>query len=102
MHQADPRVEEAGQWKGRTRLSKQGNGFLRKALYLPALAALAALAALRYNPVLQAFAARLRARGKCGMAVVGAVMRQLLHWAFGVLRHGKLFDPEWSTAVAAG
>lgn len=85
----DPRVEPSGTWKGKARLSKQGNSHLRKALYYPALAA------LRHNPVLREFAARLRERGKSGMAVVGAVMRKLLHLAYGVLRHGKAFDPEW-------
>lgn len=88
----DPRVQQSGLWKGKTRLSKQGDGRLRKALFLPAMAA------LRWNPFIRALAARLRERGKCGMAIVGAAMRKLVHLAFGVLRHGKAFDPGWAGA----
>jgi transposase len=43
--------------QGAPRLCKRGNARLRKALFYPALAA------LRWNPVLRAFAARLRAAG---------------------------------------
>jgi hypothetical protein len=30
------------------------------------------------------------------MAVIGAVMRKLVHLAYGVLKTGKPFDPEWA------
>jgi transposase len=93
----EPRGEESGTWKGKTRLSKQGNARLRAALYFPALAG------LRCNPVLQALAARLRAAGKCPMVIVGAAMRKLVHLAFGVLHQGKAFDPAWGQrATTAG
>jgi hypothetical protein len=29
------------------------------------------------------------------MSVIGAVMRKLVHLAYGVLKNGKPFDPEW-------
>lgn len=86
----EPRIRESGQWVGTTRMSKQGNAWLRKALYYPALTA------LRCNPVLQAFGARLRERGKVPMAIVGAAMRKLLHIVFGVLRHEQAFDAAWT------
>jgi transposase len=88
----DPRLLQSGVWQGQTRLSKQGNALLRAALYFPALTA------LRFNPVLQAFAARLRERGKGKMVIVGAVMRKLVHLAFGVLHNDKAFDPAWTQA----
>jgi len=75
--------------RGRARLSKKGNGRLRKALYWPAIVA------IRHNPVLAAFARRLRAAGKPKMVVIAAVMRKLLHLAFGVLKHQRPFDPNW-------
>lgn len=75
--------------RGRAWLSKKGNGRLRKALYWPAIVA------IRYNPVLAAFARRLRAAGKPKMVVIAAVMRKLLHLAFGVLKHQRPFDPNW-------
>jgi transposase len=30
------------------------------------------------------------------MAVIGAVMRKLVHLAYGVLKTGKPFDPQWA------
>ncbi len=85
----EPRIQQSGLWAGKSRLSKQGNAYLRKALYFPALTA------LRHNPLVQALAARLRARGKCPMAIVGAAMRKLVQLAFGVLHQGQPFDPQW-------
>lgn len=86
----EPRLRQSGPWKGTTRMSKQGNVWLRKALYFPALSA------LRWNPVIRAFGERLRERGKAALAVVVAAMRKLLHLAFGVLRHQRPFDPAWT------
>jgi len=88
-----PRQRQSGSSvHGRTRLSKTGNARVRRALYLPAVVA------MRHNPLLQKFAARLLAAGKPKMAVVGAVMRKLLHQAYGVLKHGVPFDPHHAQA----
>jgi transposase len=83
-----PRERQSGTLRGRARLSKLGSSRLRLALYFPALAA------IRHNPPLVAFAARLAAAGKHRMAIVGAVMRKLLHQAYGVLKHQRPFDPK--------
>lgn len=72
---------------GKPRLSKRGSARLRKALYWPAITA------MRCNPIVQAMAQRLHARGKHKMAIIAAVMRKLIHIAFGVLKSGKPFDP---------
>lgn len=82
-----PREHQSGTLRGRARLSKLGSSRLRLALYFPALAA------KRHNPILAAFAARLAAAGKPKMVIVVAVMRKLLHIAFGVLKHQRAFDP---------
>jgi transposase len=71
------------------RLSKIGNPRVRKLLYFPALAA------MRYNPMIQALRQRLLAQGKAKMVVVGAAMRKLLHLAYGVLKNNKPFDPAY-------
>lgn len=76
-------------------LAKTGNGYLRTAFYMPALAA------LRCNPIIQNFVRALKARGKAPMTIVGAVMRKLLHLAYGVLKSGKPFDPTYLNAQAA-
>ena len=76
------------------RRAKTGNSRLRRALYLPAIVA------MRHNPAVQALAARLRARGKRPMVIVGAAMRQLLHLIYGVLKSGKPFDPRVARSVS--
>jgi transposase len=78
---------------GRVRLSKIGNARLRKALYFPATTA------LRCSPFMQQWANGLRERGKSKLSVVGAVMRKLLHLAYGVLKTNQPFDPEWAIKV---
>lgn len=82
-----PRESQSGTLRGRARLAKTGSARLRRALYFPALAA------MRYNPVLAGFSARLRKAGKPKMVVVAAVMRKLLHLAFGILKHQRPFNP---------
>ena len=82
-----PRIIESGTLRGRSRLSKIGPGRLRKALYLPAVAA------LRWNPTIRAVRARLHAAGKPPMVILGAAMRKLIHLAFGVLKSGRAYDP---------
>ncbi len=72
------------------RLSKRGAARLRKGLYWPAIVG------ERYNPVLKLFGQRLRARGKPSLVVIAAIMRKLLHFVFGVLKSGKLFDPNYA------
>jgi transposase len=86
-----PRERQSGSSvRGRTRLSKIGNARLRKALYFPAITA------LRCSPFFQAWAKGLQERGKSKMSVICAVMRKLIHLAYGVLKNGKPFDPEWA------
>ena len=75
--------------RGRAYLSKRGSARLRSALYFPAIVA------QRHNPILRAFAQRLRAAGKEPMVVVAAVMRKLLHLVYGVLKSGHPFDPDY-------
>jgi transposase len=74
-----------------TRLSKAGNARLRTALYLPTLTA------IRFNPVLRGFYARLVAAGKPKMQAVGACMRKLVMICYGVLKNRQPFDPAWSS-----
>jgi transposase len=83
-----PRVHESGSSVHRRgALSPIGTRRLRKALYLPAMAA------IRFNPIIAAMATRLAARGKCKMVIITAAMRRLVHLAFGVLKNQRPFDP---------
>ncbi len=82
-----PRLRQSGtSIRGRSRLSKLGSSRLRRGLYFPAVTA------LRCNPAIQQWADGLRARGKCEMQIIGAVMRKLVHLAFGVLKSGRPYD----------
>jgi transposase len=82
-----PRKDQSGTSLNRSRLSKVGNGRIRKALYFPAIVA------VQYNETIKQFASRLSQNGKTPMEVICAAMRKLLHIAFGVLKHNRPFDP---------
>ena len=83
-----PRHRESGtSVRGKPRMSKVGNGRLRRAMYFPAMTA------LRFNSAVKAFGDRLKERGKETMVVIGAAMRKLLHICYGVLKSGRPFDP---------
>lgn len=89
-----PRERQSGSSvRGRTRLSKIGNARLRRALYFPAITA------LRCSPFFQSWAKGLQERGKCKMSVICAVMRKLIHLAYGVLKSGMEFDPQWAKSA---
>lgn len=90
-----PGIHESGSSvKKRGSICKLGSGRLRAALYFPAMSA------LRYNPYIKALGTRLKETGKDPMVIIIAAMRKLLHLAFGVLKHGKPFDPEWKGATS--
>jgi len=67
---------------GASWLSKMGARPVRRVLYMPSITA------MHCNPVLSAFAARLRANGKCSKQIIAPVMRRLLVLAYGVLKIG--------------
>jgi hypothetical protein len=61
-----------------------------------------ALTAIRFNPALRAFYARLTDPGRAGgpepkMRPVGACMRKLVMICSGVLRSRTPFDPSWAS-----
>jgi transposase len=87
-----PRPNDSGTHQGRRVMCKLGPGRLRKALYFPAIAA------MRFNPSVQPLVQRLRDAGKPPMLIVGALMRKLIHLAFGVLKSGRTYDPTLAKA----
>lgn len=89
----DPRQHESGSSvKGKPRMSKVGHAFLRKALYMPAMVT------LYKTDWGQRFRERLAASGKPPKLIIGAMMRKLVHVAFGILKSGKSFNPELQNA----
>jgi transposase len=84
----NPQHRESGcSVRGKVRLSKIGHAFLRRALYMPALVT------LYKTDWGRRFRERLAANGKPPKLIIGAMMRKLVHVAFGVLKSGKSFDP---------
>jgi len=88
----DVRIRDPGKRIGTRHLAKRGDPPLRKAPYMPALAA------WRHNPAVKALCERLKAKGKNGKPVACAAMRKLLHLAFAILKSGKPFDPNYGLA----
>jgi transposase len=86
----DPTRKQSGSSLNRSGgIARMGHSSLRAALFMPALAA------MRCNPILKAFAERLKAQGLLPKQVVIAVMRKLLHLAYGVIKNGIPFDPNF-------
>lgn len=96
----DPRKKDSGtSVHTAPRLSKMGSPLLRRTLHM------AALTALRHNPIVRALGQRLKARGKGGKRMVAAAMRKLVRLIYGVLKQGRPFDPDWENrdrAVGSG
>jgi transposase len=83
----DPRRHSSGtSVDKRARISKAGNKYLRRALYMPALVA------IRYEPGIKAFYEHLLANDKKKLVAIVAVMRKLLHAAYGMFRRDSPFD----------
>jgi len=85
-----PQLRQSGRSVSSSHKTKIGNRAIRQVLYM------AAISALRTNPVVRAFGNRLRERGKRPMQVIVAAMRKLLVLVFGVLKTRRPFDPNWA------
>lgn len=70
----------------RSRISRAGNRYLRRALYMPALVA------VRHDPHLRAFYQALIARHKAKLQALVAVARKILHAIFGMFRGHTDYD----------
>ncbi len=80
--------------EGRAKLSKIGNGRLRKSLFFPAIVA------MQHNPIIVRLKKRLLKAGKCKMLIVGAAMRKLVHIIYGVLKSKTPFNENLGSAAA--
>lgn len=83
-----PRDRQSGtSVHGKSRICKTGSSSLRSDLYMPAMAA------IRYNALLAAFAQRLREAGKPPKVIIAAVMRKLVVLAFHVIKKATVDAP---------
>lgn len=89
-----PRHRQSGtSLHSRGGISKVGSSRLRGLLYFPAMVA------MRHNPIMIAFAARLREAGKSEKEIIVAVMRKLIHCVFGVLKNQQPFNPKITCSI---
>lgn len=83
-----PAIKQSGSSLNKTKgTHPMGHRTLKQALYFPAIVA------ARYNPVIAAFGARLKAQRKPGKVIVVACMHKLLAIVYGVLKSKRPFDP---------
>lgn len=84
----DVSVRESGKWKGRGKLTKRGNAYIRKRLYQSAWGA-----CLNYDYV-RAYYDRLKAQGRKHVEAVCMIARKLLRIAYHVVVNKVQFDPK--------
>ncbi len=82
----DPRLQESGQWKGQTKMSKRGVETLRTAFFQ------AAFSAAQHDPELKAFYQRKRFEGKTHHVALTHLMRILTRRLVAVLRSGQPYQ----------
>lgn len=82
--------ESGSSVKGRGSISKQGNAFARKMLFMGALSATV------YNPFIRQQYQRLLHKGKHKLVALIAAANKLLRQAFGVLKSGIPFDEHYA------
>jgi transposase len=93
----DVREKQSGtSVRGKAMISKRGNKYLRKAMYMPALAA------IRHDERFKAVYARLVGKHGIKMKAAVAIQRKLLEMMFTVYRTQKAYDSNYlqQTAVA--
>ncbi|SDL38428.1 IS110 family RNA-guided transposase [Lacicoccus qingdaonensis] len=84
----DASVHQSGDFtSARTKLSKRGSPYLRRAIWQ------AAFVASNQDPALTAYYQKLRNRGKVHGTAVGAVARKLTHIIFAIMRDKKPYKP---------
>ena len=71
-------------------LSGRGNRLIRSKLYFPAITA------ANHDPMLRRFYQGLLRKGATKTQALVAVMRKLVHIAFGVIKHQQPYDPEYA------
>ena len=83
----DVSVRQSGMWRGRGKLTKRGNSYLRKRLYGAAWGAMMNYAEVR------AYYDRLKAAGRNHVEALCIIARKLLRIAYAILVRGKEYDP---------
>ena len=84
----DVKVNQSGEFTAtKTKISKRGSPYLRRAIWL------AAGRAAFCDPILSVYYQSLRARGKHHLTAVGAVARKLCNIIFAILSENRAYEP---------
>jgi transposase len=84
----DISVRESGIWKGKGKVTKRGNAYLRKRLYNAAWGAV-----MNYKDF-RSYYDTLKRQGKCHVEALLTIARKLLRIAFIVVTHNTSYDPK--------
>jgi transposase len=85
---SSPSQRESGSSvKGKSHISRKGNSYLRKLLFL------AALSACKYNKSCKDLFERLTSKGKAKKAALVAVANKLSRQIFAIVKFGRSYDP---------
>lgn len=82
----DVRVRQSGRWQGRRKLTKKGDGEIRRLLFNAAMQA-------RRNELWEPYYLRLRDHGLSSTAAFVALSRKLAKVCFALLKNNAQFDP---------
>jgi transposase len=82
---------DSGMKKGKTSISKKGNTFIRKALFMPALSA------CRSNPQMKELYKRLVSKGKNKKLAIIAVARKLLLLIYTLWKSNSVYIPNYKS-----
>lgn len=83
----DVSVRQSGQWKGRGKLTKRGNGYLRKKLFQ------AAWGAKMHNEDFKKYYDHLRNKGKSYVEALMIIARKLVVIMFNLVKNNECYDP---------
>lgn len=85
----DPVANQSGKYRGKTRISKQGNRYIRKILYM------CSLSAMRYNGSCKELYERLLLKGKNKKQARVAVAHKLLRQIFAVAKYQRVWEENY-------
>ena len=84
----DISIRESGTWKGKGRLTKRGNSYIRKRLYC------AAWGAMMHYPEVRRYYDQLKVGGRNHVEALCIIARKLLRIAYAILVKGKRYNAQ--------
>lgn len=88
-------MKESGTYRGKTRISKQGNRHIRAILHMPSMTC------IRVNPTLKPFYQRLKPNKVKPLIALVAVQRKLLILMYTLWKNEEFYDAEFEQKKAA-